>query len=220
MAAMTLTVGGVTACILYLMMRGSQSDFVCALQKTKGSAVIVKRWPPMWCIPGCGLAVPLRWQKGSACQGVDSTSLCPENFYWSWPLTLFSAVVECNHWEVNGFSMEDKAERFPPERLTMSPHRTLKDWDIWAKFKTGIFSAQGIKVEKKNLNDTLLKSKWEIMCLGMGEHKVGAGGKNHKEMQIIYLASGKNLQLFKSSKRAKNTWGIFFVSWMYHKKSH
>lgn len=149
MAAMTSTVGGVPACILHPMMRSSQSDFVCALQKTQGSAVIFKRWPARRCIPGCGLAVPLRWQKGNACQGAASTSLCPGNFYWSRPLTLFSAVVECNHWEVDGFSTEDGAERVPPERLTMSPHRTLKDWDIWAKLKTGFFSAQEIKVEKK-----------------------------------------------------------------------
>lgn len=149
MAAMTATVGGVTACILYPMMRSSQSDFVCALQKTKGSAVIFKRWPARWCIPGCGLAVPLRWQKGNACQGADSTSLCPGNFYWSRPLTLFSAVVRCNHWEVNGFSTEDGAERFPPERLTMSLHRTPKDWDIWAKLKTGIFLPKELKLKKK-----------------------------------------------------------------------
>lgn len=42
MAAMTATVGGVTACIFHPMMRSSQSDFVCVLQKTKGSAVISK----------------------------------------------------------------------------------------------------------------------------------------------------------------------------------
>lgn len=74
-----------------------------------------------------------------------------------------------------------------------------------------------LKLKKKNLNDTLLKSKWEITCLGMGEHKVWG---DHKEMQIIYLATGKNFQLFKSSKKAKNTWGIFFVPWMCHKKSY
>lgn len=163
--------------------QGSHTRYSPA-EKTKGSAVIFKRWPARRCIPGCGLAVPLRWQKRNACQGAASTSLCPENFYWSRPLTLFSAVVECNHWEVNGFSMEDGAERFPPERLTMSPHRTLKDWDIWAKLKTGIFSAQGIKVEKKNLNDTLLKSKWEITCFGMGEHKMGGGEKIIKRCKL------------------------------------
>lgn len=48
----------------------------------------------------------------------------------------------------------------------------------------------------------------------------GGWGENHKEMQIIYLALGKNFQLFKSSEKVKNTWGIFFVLWMYHKKSY
>lgn len=126
MAAMTATVGGVTACILHPMIRSSQSDFVCALQKTKGSGFCSLQGG-VFQAAASRLAVPLRWQKGNACQRADSTSLCPGNFYWSRPLTLFSAVVRCNHWEVNGFSTEDGAERFPPERLTMSPHRIPKD---------------------------------------------------------------------------------------------
>lgn len=77
---------GITACVLHPMMNNPQSDFVCALQKTKGSAVIFKRWPAR------NLAVPLWGQKGNAFQGADPTSLCHGNFY----LVLLTDSLQCH----------------------------------------------------------------------------------------------------------------------------